>query len=163
MAGWLAGVVMKGGGYGLIGDIIVGLVGAFVGGIVFSLITGGGSAGFWGSIAVAFVGAVIAIAVVRALSGPLASLTVSTARSLARSMGYTYAVIVIRLTCSLFWVDVRLREINGRWIASADTPNGPSLGLGEEALDAIAGALEPFSSIADELMSSLPVWELGKS
>jgi hypothetical protein len=78
-------------------------------------------------------------------------------------MGYTLPVIVLRLTCSLFWVDVRLREINGRWIASADTPHGPSLGLGTEALDAIAGALEPFSSIADELMSSLPAWELGKS
>ena len=75
-------------------------------------------------------------------------------------MVYTYPVIVLRLTCSLFWVDVRLREINGRWIASADTPNGPSLGLGEEALEAIAGALEPFSSIADELMSSLPVWSM---
>ena len=69
VAGWLAGVVMKGGGYGVIGDIIVGRVGAFVGGFVFSLITGGGSAGFWGSIAVAFVGAVIAIAIVRALPG----------------------------------------------------------------------------------------------
>ena len=78
-------------------------------------------------------------------------------------MGYTYPVVVLRLTCSLFWVDVRLREINGRWIASADTPNGPSLGLGEEALEAISGALEPFSSIADELMSSLPVWKLGRS
>jgi uncharacterized membrane protein YeaQ/YmgE (transglycosylase-associated protein family) len=69
IAGWLAGVVMKGGGYGVIGDIVVGLVGAFVGGLVFSLITGGGSAGFWGSIAVAFVGAVILIAIVRALPG----------------------------------------------------------------------------------------------
>jgi uncharacterized membrane protein YeaQ/YmgE (transglycosylase-associated protein family) len=69
IAGWLAGVVMKGGGYGLIGDIVIGIVGAFVGGFVFSLITGGGSAGFWGSIAVAFVGAVILIAIVRALPG----------------------------------------------------------------------------------------------
>ena len=69
-------------------------------------------------------------------------------------------MIVLRLTCSLFWVDVRLREINGRWIASADTPNGPSLGLGERAIDAITGALEPFSSIADELISSLPAWGL---
>jgi uncharacterized membrane protein YeaQ/YmgE (transglycosylase-associated protein family) len=69
IAGWLAGVVMKGGGFGLIGDIVVGLIGAFVGGLVFSLITGGGSAGFWGSIAVAFVGALILIAVVRALPG----------------------------------------------------------------------------------------------
>jgi uncharacterized membrane protein YeaQ/YmgE (transglycosylase-associated protein family) len=69
IAGWLAGLVMKGGGYGIIGDIVIGIVGAFVGGFVFSLITGGGSAGFWGSIAVAFVGAVILIAVVRALPG----------------------------------------------------------------------------------------------
>ena len=69
IAGWLAGVVMKGGGYGIIGDIVIGIVGAFVGGFVFSLITGGGTAGFWGSIAVAFVGAVILIAVVRALPG----------------------------------------------------------------------------------------------
>jgi uncharacterized membrane protein YeaQ/YmgE (transglycosylase-associated protein family) len=69
IAGWLAGVVMKGGGFGLIGDIVVGLIGAFIGGIVFSLITGGGTAGFGGSIAVAFVGAVILIAIVRALPG----------------------------------------------------------------------------------------------
>ena len=69
IAGWLAGMVMKGGGYGLVGDIVVGIVGAFVGGFVFSLLTGGGTAGFWGSIAVAFVGAVILIAIVRALPG----------------------------------------------------------------------------------------------
>jgi uncharacterized membrane protein YeaQ/YmgE (transglycosylase-associated protein family) len=69
IAGWLAGMVMKGGGYGVVGDIVVGIVGAFIGGFVFSLITGGGTAGFWGSIAVAFVGAVILIAIVRALPG----------------------------------------------------------------------------------------------
>ena len=69
IAGWLAGMVMKGGGYGLVGDIVIGIVGAFVGGFVFSLLTGGGTAGFWGSIAVAFVGAVILIAIVRALPG----------------------------------------------------------------------------------------------
>jgi uncharacterized membrane protein YeaQ/YmgE (transglycosylase-associated protein family) len=69
VAGWLAGMVMKGGGYGVVGDIVIGIVGAFVGGFVFSLITGGGSAGFWGSIAVAFVGAVILIAIVRAMPG----------------------------------------------------------------------------------------------
>jgi uncharacterized membrane protein YeaQ/YmgE (transglycosylase-associated protein family) len=69
VAGWLAGMVMKGGGYGVVGDIVIGIVGAFVGGFAFSLITGGGTAGFWGSIAVAFVGAVILIAIVRALPG----------------------------------------------------------------------------------------------
>jgi uncharacterized membrane protein YeaQ/YmgE (transglycosylase-associated protein family) len=69
ISGWLAGVVMKGGGFGLVGDIVVGLIGAFVGGLVFSLITGGATAGFWGSILVAFIGAVILIAIVRALPG----------------------------------------------------------------------------------------------
>jgi uncharacterized membrane protein YeaQ/YmgE (transglycosylase-associated protein family) len=69
IAGWLAGMVMKGGGYGVVGDIVIGIIGAFVGGFVFSLITGGGTAGFWGSIAVAFVGAVILIAIVRAMPG----------------------------------------------------------------------------------------------
>ena len=69
IAGWAAGKIMKGGGYGVVGDIVVGIVGAFVGGFVFSLITGGGTAGFWGSIAVAFIGAVILIAIVRAMPG----------------------------------------------------------------------------------------------
>ncbi len=70
-------------------------------------------------------------------------------------------MILLRLTCSTFWVDVRLREINGRWIASADTPDGPSLGLGERATDAIERALEPFKGIADELLASLPQGGLG--
>ena len=51
---------------------------------------------------------------------------------------------------------MRLREINGRWIASADTPDGPSLGLGDRAIDAIAQALEPFEGIVDELLASVP-------
>jgi len=70
-------------------------------------------------------------------------------------------MIVLRLTCSAFWVDVRLREINGRWIASADTPDGPSLGLGEQAEDAIEAALEPFVGIVDELLASVPRAEIG--
>jgi hypothetical protein len=74
----------------------------------------------------------------------------------ARCIGYTFAVIVLRLSCSSFWVDVRLREINGRWIASADTPDGPSLGLGKGAVEAIEHALEKFEGIVDELMESLP-------
>jgi hypothetical protein len=70
-------------------------------------------------------------------------------------------VIPLRLTCSTFWVDVRLREINGRWIASADTPNGPSLGLGKRAIEAVEHALEPFEGIVDELLASLPSSGLG--
>jgi uncharacterized membrane protein YeaQ/YmgE (transglycosylase-associated protein family) len=35
VAGWLAGVIMKGGGYGLVGDIIVGVIGSLIGGWLF--------------------------------------------------------------------------------------------------------------------------------
>lgn len=70
IAGFLASVVMKGGGYGIIGDIIVGIVGALIGGFVFSLFGGGGVSGLnIGSIVVAFVGACILIAILRAVSG----------------------------------------------------------------------------------------------
>lgn len=69
VAGWLAGQVMKGGGYGLVGDLIVGIIGAFVGGLLFSLLLPGSSFGFIGSIVVAFIGAVVFIAVLRALPG----------------------------------------------------------------------------------------------
>jgi hypothetical protein len=65
-------------------------------------------------------------------------------------------MILMRLTSSVFWVDVRLREINGRWIASADTLDGPSLGLGEQAIEAIEMALQPFDGIVEELLASLP-------
>ena len=74
----------------------------------------------------------------------------------ARSDRYTCAVITLRLNCATFWVDVRLLEINGRWIASADTLDGPSLGLGKGAVEAIEGALQPFEGIAEELLASLP-------
>ncbi len=69
VAGWLAGQFMKGGGYGLVGDIVIGIVGAFVGGLLFTLLLPGSSAGLLGSIVVAFIGAVVLIAVIRALPG----------------------------------------------------------------------------------------------
>ncbi len=68
VAGFLAGQVMKGGGYGVIGDIVMGIIGAFVGGLVFSFLMPGSSAGLIGSIVVAFIGAVILIALLRALA-----------------------------------------------------------------------------------------------
>jgi uncharacterized membrane protein YeaQ/YmgE (transglycosylase-associated protein family) len=67
VAGWLAGLVMKGSGYGLIGDLIFGLVGALIGGFLFGLFVEG-DYGFWGSMVVAFLGACILIAIVRALA-----------------------------------------------------------------------------------------------
>jgi len=68
IAGWLAGQFMKGGGYGIIGDIVLGIVGAFIGGFIFSLVLPGSSVGLIGSIVVAFIGAVILIALARALT-----------------------------------------------------------------------------------------------
>jgi len=67
VAGWLAGVVMKGSGYGLIGDLIIGLIGSLIGGFLFSLV--GASYGLLGSIIVAFIGACILIALVRLVRG----------------------------------------------------------------------------------------------
>jgi uncharacterized membrane protein YeaQ/YmgE (transglycosylase-associated protein family) len=67
LAGWLAGLFMQGSGLGILTDIIVGLIGAFVGGLAFSLFMAG-EVGFWGSIGVAFVGACIVLAIVRAVA-----------------------------------------------------------------------------------------------
>ena len=68
ISGWLAGSFMKGGGYGIIGDIIVGLIGAFIGGFVVGFFVDG-NAGLIGSIVVSFIGACLSIAAVRAISG----------------------------------------------------------------------------------------------
>ena len=68
IAGWLAGMFMRGGGYGLLGDIIIGIIGAFIGGFVLSLLGIGGSAGLIGSIVVAFIGAIVLLALLNALS-----------------------------------------------------------------------------------------------
>jgi uncharacterized membrane protein YeaQ/YmgE (transglycosylase-associated protein family) len=72
IAGFLASLVMRGGGYGIIGDIIVGLVGALIGGFLASLV-GLGTGGFIGTIIVAFIGACILIAILRAVSGGFGS------------------------------------------------------------------------------------------
>ena len=65
VAGWLASAVV-GGGLGVIGDIVVGIVGAFVGGFVFrSLGIGPVFAGIPGTIFVAFIGAVILLVLLR--------------------------------------------------------------------------------------------------
>jgi uncharacterized membrane protein YeaQ/YmgE (transglycosylase-associated protein family) len=69
VAGWLAGRVMRGGGFGLIGDIVLGIIGAFVGSFVANLAGFQGQQGVLGSILVAFAGAVIVIAVARSFSG----------------------------------------------------------------------------------------------
>ncbi len=65
VAGFLASRVMRG-GYGIVGDIVVGIIGAFIGGWLASLL-GLGSFGLLGTIVVAFIGACILIAVLHAV------------------------------------------------------------------------------------------------
>ena len=67
IAGWLAGVVMKGGGFGLLGDIVVGIIGAFVGYFVLGKLGVSLGAGYVGSILTAMIGAIIVLALVRVL------------------------------------------------------------------------------------------------
>jgi uncharacterized membrane protein YeaQ/YmgE (transglycosylase-associated protein family) len=69
IAGALAGLVMRGGEFGIGGDIIVGIIGALIGGFALSLV-GVGTSGFWATLVAAFIGACILIAVLRAVSGP---------------------------------------------------------------------------------------------
>lgn len=67
IAGWLAGKVMKGGGYGVLVDIILGILGGILGGWLFGLLGIWQGRGLIGSIIVAFIGAVILVAITRAL------------------------------------------------------------------------------------------------
>jgi uncharacterized membrane protein YeaQ/YmgE (transglycosylase-associated protein family) len=67
IAGWLAGQVMKGGGYGMVADIILGLLGGVLGGWIFEKLGVSTGDGMVGSIIVAFIGAVILVGITRLL------------------------------------------------------------------------------------------------
>jgi uncharacterized membrane protein YeaQ/YmgE (transglycosylase-associated protein family) len=64
VAGWLASMVSRGHGYGLVGDLVVGLIGALIGGFLAGLIFHT-TFGLLGSIIVAFIGALILLALLR--------------------------------------------------------------------------------------------------
>lgn len=64
VAGWLAGRIMKGKGYSLIGDLVVGVVGSFLGGWVFGQL-GISAPGILGSLITALVGALILLFLIR--------------------------------------------------------------------------------------------------
>jgi len=66
IAGWLAGNIVKGGGFGLIGDLVVGVVGSFIGGYLFSVL-GFSAYGTIGEIAMATTGAVVLLVILRLL------------------------------------------------------------------------------------------------
>ena len=65
IAGWLAGRVMRGGGFGLVGDMIVGVIGALLGGWLFGKLGISAGGGLIGAIITAFVGAVVLILLLR--------------------------------------------------------------------------------------------------
>jgi len=65
IAGWLAGKVMKGGGYGVIVDILLGIVGGYLGGWLFGMMGIWPGGGMIGSIIVAFIGAIILVGLTR--------------------------------------------------------------------------------------------------
>ena len=67
VAGWLAGLIVKGFGFGLIGNIVVGVLGAFIAGYVFPAIGVSLGAGIVGAIIHATIGAVILLLVVRVI------------------------------------------------------------------------------------------------
>lgn len=71
LAGWLAGLVVHGRGFGCLGNILLGLVGAFVGEFVLSFlpISISGISGFIETLIVAFIGALLLVAIGRLIGG----------------------------------------------------------------------------------------------
>ena len=64
VAGWLAGQLMRGGGYGLIGDLVIGVIGAFLGGWLLGAL-GIVAGGLIGSLVTATIGAVVLLFLIR--------------------------------------------------------------------------------------------------
>jgi uncharacterized membrane protein YeaQ/YmgE (transglycosylase-associated protein family) len=68
IAGWITGLVMRGSGFGVIADIVIGLIGAVIGHWVFNLV-GANPEGRIGHLVTAVIGAIILVALVHALGG----------------------------------------------------------------------------------------------
>lgn len=64
LAGWIAGKIMRGRGFGLLGDLIVGVIGSLLGSFIFGLL-GLGAYGLIGRLVIAIVGAVILLWLIR--------------------------------------------------------------------------------------------------
>ncbi len=63
LAGWIAGIVTRGGGFGCITNVVIGIIGAFIGGLILELLNIDGTAGFLESLAIATLGAVMLLAI----------------------------------------------------------------------------------------------------
>jgi uncharacterized membrane protein YeaQ/YmgE (transglycosylase-associated protein family) len=64
IAGWLAGQIVKGGGFGLIGNILVGIVGSIIAGFLFPTLGVGLGDGWIGAIIASTIGAIILLVIV---------------------------------------------------------------------------------------------------
>jgi uncharacterized membrane protein YeaQ/YmgE (transglycosylase-associated protein family) len=64
-AGWLAGQLMKGGGFGIVGDLVIGVIGALVGGWLFGMLGLSVGGGLIGALITATVGAVVLLLLIR--------------------------------------------------------------------------------------------------
>ncbi|MCM2971062.1 MULTISPECIES: GlsB/YeaQ/YmgE family stress response membrane protein [Larsenimonas] len=64
LAGWIAGKIMRGGGFGIVGNIVVGIVGAVIGGALLSVLGLSSSGGIIGSLVTALIGAVVLLWIV---------------------------------------------------------------------------------------------------
>jgi uncharacterized membrane protein YeaQ/YmgE (transglycosylase-associated protein family) len=71
LAGWIAGLIMRGGGYGIIGDMVLGILGAIVGGWVTGVLLGRDMVNGFSieSLVVAVIGAIVLIAISRLFTG----------------------------------------------------------------------------------------------
>ena len=69
VAGWLAGTVMRGGGFGLIGDLVIGLLGAFIGDWLLPQLGIHLGVGIIALIVNAFIGAVVLLLILRLVGG----------------------------------------------------------------------------------------------
>ena len=68
LAGWLAGKITRGHGFGCVVNILLGLIGAVIGGWIFTRL-GVSALGFFGSLAAATVGAILLVAIGRLFAG----------------------------------------------------------------------------------------------
>ena len=72
LAGWIAGTLMKGSGFGLVGDLVVGVAGAYIGKYLFNVVFGFVGipvGGFFATLAAAVLGAAILIFLVGLVTG----------------------------------------------------------------------------------------------
>ena len=69
IAGWLAGLIVRGGGFGIIGDLIIGIVGAFIGNYLLAQFHIHFGTGIVGAVINATIGAVVLLFIIRLISG----------------------------------------------------------------------------------------------